>query len=137
FVVDPLAAVDLRPLTSTLERKEILLHGADYDLRLLRRDLELNPKRVFDTVLAARLLGIRDFGLVALLKRYFDVELGKHSQKEDWGRRPLPAKMLEYALNDVHYLLSLADRLETQLRKLGRLEWLSQSCQRSIEQPAL
>jgi ribonuclease D len=137
FIVDPLADVDLAPLTTALEQKEIVLHGADYDLRLLRRDLNLNARRIFDTVLAARLLGIREFGLAALVKRYFGVELGKHSQKENWGRRPLPEKMQVYAINDVHYLLPLADRLEAQLNERSWVDWLSQSCRRAIEQAAI
>ena len=114
-----------------------MLHGADYDLRLLRRGLNFTACRIFDTAIAARLLGLREFGLAALIKRYFGVELGKHSQKENWGRRPLPGKMLAYAINDVHYLLPLADRLETQLRERGRIDWLRQSCQRAIEQAAV
>jgi ribonuclease D len=137
FVVDPLADIDLSSLRTALEQKEIVLHGADYDLRLLRRDLNLSARRIFDTVLGARLLGIREFGLAALVERYFGVQLGKHSQKANWGRRPLPEKMLAYAINDVHYLLPLADRLEGQLRERGRIDWLWQSCQRAIEQAAV
>src|SRR5437762_2979023 len=129
--------IDLAPLTAALEQKEIVLHGADYDLRLLRRGLNFTACRIFDTAIAARLLGLREFGLAALIKRYFGVELGKHSQKENWGRRPLPGKMLAYAINDVHYLLPLADRLESQLREHGRIDWLRQSCQRAIEQAAI
>ena len=129
--------IDLAPLTAALKQKEIVLHGADYDLRLLRRGLNFTACRIFDTAIAARLLGLREFGLAALIKRYFGVELGKHSQKENWGRRPLPGKMLAYAINDVHYLLPLADRLETQLRERGRIDWLRQSCQRAIEQAAV
>jgi ribonuclease D len=137
FIVDPLASVDLTPLATALEQKEIVLHGGDYDLRLLRRDLNLAARRIFDTALAARLLGIREFGLAALVKRHFGVELGKHSQKADWGRRPLSENMLAYAINDVHYLLPLADLLESQLRERGRIEWLWQSCQRALEQAAV
>src|SRR5205823_2501888 len=61
FLVDPLVENDLAPLADTLARKEIVLHGADYDLRLLRRALNFQPARLFDTVIAARLLGIREF----------------------------------------------------------------------------
>src|SRR5947199_5294172 len=96
YIVDPLVDLDLAPLRGSLEAREIVLHGADYDLRLLRRDLKLNARRIFDTVVAARLLGIREFGLAALVKRYFGVELGKHSQKANWRSRPLPEKMLYY-----------------------------------------
>ena len=137
YVVDPLANVDLEPLCAALERKEIVLHGADFDLRLLRRGLNFSARRIFDTVIAARLLGIREFSLAALVKRYFGVELGKGSQKANWGRRPLSARMIEYAINDTHYLLLLADCLESQLRERDQLDWLRQSCQRAIEQAAV
>jgi ribonuclease D len=137
YIVDPLAAVDLSPLRAVLERKKIVLHGADFDLRLLRRGLNLVAHRIFDTVIAARLLGIREFSLAALVKRYFGVELGKGSQKANWAQRPLSARMIEYAINDTHYLLPLAERLGSQLRECDRLDWLRQSCQRAIEQAAL
>ncbi len=137
YVVYPLANVDLEPLCAALERKEIVLHGADFDLRLLRRGLNFSARRIFDTVIAARLLGIREFSLAALVKRYFGVELGKGSQKANWGRRPLSARMIEYAINDTHYLLLLADCLESQLRERDQLDWLRQSCQRAIEQAAV
>src|SRR5262249_40307846 len=134
YVVDPLADVDLSPLSRVLEEKEIVLHGADYDLRLLRRGLDFGARRIFDTVIAARLLGIREFSLAALVKRYYDVGLGKGSQKANWAQRPLSARMLAYAVNDTHYLLPLADCLESQLRERDRLEWMRQSCLRAIEQ---
>ena len=137
YIVDPLADVDLAPLCAALERKEIVLHGADFDLRLLRRGLNFTAQRIFDTMLAARLLGIREFSLAALVKRYFGVELGKGSQKANWARRPLSARMLEYAMNDTHYLLPLVERLESQLKQFDRMDWLRQSCQRAVEQAAV
>ncbi len=137
YIVDPLADVDLAPLCAALEPREVVLHGADFDLRLLRRGLNFAARRIFDTVIAARLLGIREFSLTALVKRHFGVELGKSSQKANWARRPLPTRMLEYAMNDTHYLLPLADCFESQLRERDRLEWLRQSCQRAIEQAAV
>src|SRR5256885_2293626 len=79
FIVDPLADVDLAPLREALGEKELVLHGADYDLRLLRRNLDFVPKRIFDTVIAARMLGAREFSYAALVKRYFEVELAKGS----------------------------------------------------------
>ena len=137
FIVDPLADLDLEPLRMALEQREIVLHGADYDLRMLRRGLNFVANRIFDTVIAARLLGIREFSLAALVKRYFGIELPKGSQKANWAQRPLPARMGEYAINDVHYLLPLAEELETELDRYGRLDWLRQSCQRAIEQAAV
>jgi ribonuclease D len=137
FMVDPLANTDLEPLRRALEAKEIVLHGADYDLRMLRRGLNLVASRIFDTLIAARLLGIREFSLAALLKRYFGLTLLKGSQKANWAQRPLPARMAEYAINDVHYLLPLAEKLEAELDRYGRRDWLRQSCQRAIEQAAV
>jgi len=104
---------------------------------MLRRGLNLAASRIFDTLVAARLLGIREFSLAALVKRYFDLELLKGSQKANWGQRPLPARMAEYAINDVHYLLALAEKLEAELDRCERRDWLRQSCQRAIEQAAL
>jgi ribonuclease D len=137
FMVDPLANLDLEPLRRALESTEIVLHGADYDLRMLRRGLKFTAQKIFDTMIAARLLGIREFSLVALLKRYFGLELPKGSQKADWAKRPLPIRMAEYAINDVRYLLPLAEKFEAELDRYQRRDWLRQSCQRAIEQAAV
>jgi ribonuclease D len=137
FIVDPLADFDLEPLRLVLEAREIVLHGADYDLRMLRRGLNLVARKLFDTMIAARLLGIREFSLAALVKRYFGFTLLKGSQKANWAQRPLPARMAEYAINDVRYLLPLAEKLEAELDRCERRDWLRQSCQRAIEQAAV
>ena len=137
FIVDPLAGLDLEPLRQALESREIVLHGADYDLRMLQRGLNFTAHTIFDTLIAARLLGIREFSLAALVKRYFGLELPKGSQKANWAKRPLPARMAEYAINDVHYLLALAEKLEAELDACERRDWLCQSCRRAIEQAAV
>jgi len=137
YVVDPLADLGFAPLSALLENKEIVLHGADYDLRLLRRAFDFKPNRIFDTVIAARLLGIREFSLAALLRQHFGIELAKGSQKANWAQRPLSARMVEYAINDTRYLLPLAELLETELKKVHRFDWFEQSCQRAIEQAAV
>ena len=136
-IVDPLADVDLAPLCDALASKEIVLHGADYDLRLLRRNLNFAPQRIFDTALASRLIGIREFSLAALVERYFQIELAKGSQKANWAQRPLSARMAEYAINDTRYLLPLAEQLEKELNSRNRMEWFRQSCQRALEQAAI
>ena len=133
FIVDPLSDLDLEPLRHALEPREIVLHGSDYDLRMLRRGLHFMATRIFDTVIAARLLGIREFSLGALVKRFFGVELHKHSQKANWAVRPLPPRMTKYALDDVRYLLPLASKLEEQLERFWRRDWFRQSCDRAIE----
>ena len=81
--------------------------------------------------------GIREFSLAALVKRYFDVELAKGSQKANWAQRPLSAKMAEYASNDTRYLLPLAECLEKELELHGRMDWFRQSCQRALEFAAI
>jgi ribonuclease D len=136
-IVDPLAGLDLEPLRQALEPREIVLHGADYDLRMLQRGLNFTAHTIFDTLIAARLLGIREFSLAALVKRYFDLELPKGSQKANWAKRPLPPRMAEYAINDVRYLLTLAEKLEAELDACQRRDWLRQSCRRAIEQAAV
>jgi ribonuclease D len=136
-IVDPLAGLDLEPLRRALESREIVLHGSDYDLRMLRRGLNFIAHKIFDTLIAARLLGIREFSLAALVKRYFGLELPKGSQKANWAKRPLPARMAEYAINDARYLLPLAEKLEAELDSYQRRDWLRQSCQRAIEQAAM
>jgi ribonuclease D len=137
FLLDPLAENDLSALANALSRKEIVLHGADYDLRLLRRALDFRPTRVFDTVIAARLLAVREFSYAALVEKYFEIELAKGSQKANWALRPLSEKMEEYARNDTHYLLALAEKLEKQLIERDRLEWFQQSCERAIVSAAI
>lgn len=137
YLVDSLAELDLAPLAAALARKELVLQGADYDLRLLRRYIAFGATRIFDTVIAARLLGIREFSLQSLVQRYFGVALTKGSQKANWARRPLPREMAEYAKNDVRYLLPMAEKMAAELRERDRWEWFQQSCQRMIETTAI
>ncbi len=134
LLVDPLARVDLQPLCDVLAEKEIVLQGMDFDLRLLRRTYQLPVRKVFDTVIAARMLGLREFSYAALVQKYFGIALPKGSQKANWARRPLPRGMEAYAKNDTHYLLPLAAEMEQQMKALGRMDWFRQSCQRALEQ---
>src|SRR5437762_10419186 len=137
YLIDPLADFDLAPLAHALTEREIVLQGADFDLRLLRRSLNFVATRIFDTVIAARLLGIREFSFSALVERFFGIVLSKGSQKANWAQRPLPRHMAEYAMNDTRYLLPLAEKLEAGLRERGRLDWFRQSCERALEQAAI
>lgn len=132
-LVDPLAGLDLQPLLDVMTSRKMVLHGADYDLRILREFGRFEPVELFDTSLAARLLGRKELGLAALVENSFGVQLCKASQKANWGLRPLSPRMVEYALNDVRYLLELAARLEEELRALDRISWLEESCERLVE----
>ncbi len=131
-LVDPLAKIDLDPLLDALNAHELIMHGADYDLRLLRKHHEFVPSAIFDTMLAARLLGERQFGLSSLAEKFLGVKLDKGSQKADWARRPLTERMEKYARNDTHYLKALSDKLKLELQQKGRLPWHQESCGRLI-----
>lgn len=137
LLIDPLAGFSLDPLFASFAGKELIIHGADYDLRLLRRVGFASPSSVFDTMIAARLCGIAEFSLAALIKKYFNVELTKASQKANWARRPLSPQMAEYAVKDTHYLLEIVAILEAQLGQLGRLEWFRQACEKAIAASAI
>jgi ribonuclease D len=102
---------------------EIVFHDADYDLRLLHQDYAWNVRNIFDTRVAAQLLGLRAFGLAALLDKYFGVKLDKKHQRADWSMRPLPQGMLDYAAQDTIHLLQLRDRLKEELENAGRWDW--------------
>ena len=111
WIVDPLAGLDLTPLLALLEGRELLIHGCDYDLRLLFRSYQMRPSRVFDTMLAAQLLGREQIGLAALVETACGVALSKHGQRADWSRRPLTENLLDYAKDDTRYLHPLAAAL--------------------------
>jgi ribonuclease D len=132
-LLDPLADVPLQDFIRAANDKHVVFHGADYDLRLLNRHGDFAPVRLFDTMLAARLVGESHVGLAALVKKYFDVELCKASQKANWAQRPLSSQMLDYALSDVQYLLELEDILTARLIELGRMQWLEESVARLQE----
>jgi ribonuclease D len=134
FLIDPLAGMDLTPLWKSWEGKELVFHGADYDLRLLRRAGGPRPDRVFDTMLAARLCGLAEFSYAALMEKYFQVPIAKASQKANWARRPLSPQMIEYAMNDTRHLGALRDLLDKELDRLQRRAWFEQLCERAIRQ---
>lgn len=133
FVIDPLAKLDLKPLVEALGTKPLLLHGADFDVRMLRRFWGLEPTEIFDTMLAAQLLGYEKQGLADLGLKHCGVVLPKAGQKADWSRRPLDRELLVYAANDTHYLKTISDNMKEELTALGRLEWHSQTCARLLK----
>lgn len=124
-ILDPLPIGKPAGLGRLLEdpKVEIVFHDADYDLRLLYQDYGWQVRTIFDTRIAAQLLGIKAFGLAALLERYFGVKLDKKHQRADWSLRPLTQGMLDYAAQDTIHLLELRDRLKEDLERAGRWEW--------------
>jgi ribonuclease D len=133
YLVDVLApGLKLEPLWKVLSKKHLIMHGSDFDLRLLHDLCRFRPQSLFDTMLAAQLLGLPRIGLASLLDQHFGVALDKDGQKANWSRRPLTPKLLNYAALDVWHLPALRDILLRELKKLGRLEWLEQQCRAQI-----
>jgi len=96
--------------------------------------MDFRPGReVFDTMIAAQLLGMEQIGLAALIERFFGIAIGKEGQKSDWSRRPLSEKQLCYAVNDTRFLDQLAGRLSHELSERGRVDWHSESCRAMVE----
>lgn len=130
LVIDPLKVKDLSLLHPLFAdgRIQKVLHGADYDVRSLHRDFGIRIHNLFDTQIACRFLGYHGTGLEAVLQARFGICLNKKYQKKDWSRRPLPDTMVAYAVQDVLYLLSLADTLTAELKRLGRMAWVREEC---------
>jgi ribonuclease D len=134
FLIDPLAQLELSGFLDALADKRLVLHGGDYDLRMLRVSFGFRPRAdVFDTMIAAQLLGIEQIGLAALIEKYFTLTIGKEGQKSDWSRRPLSEKQLDYAVNDTRFLEPLAERLAGELNERGRTEWQKESCRAMVD----
>ena len=133
FMVDVLAGLKLDGLWSRLKEKHLLMHGSDFDIRLLHDFCEFRPKSMFDTMLAAQLVNRPRVGLASLLEDHFAVKLSKESKKANWSKRPLTKKMLDYAALDVWHLPALRDILMRDLKKLKRTDWLRQQCEAQIE----
>ncbi|HEX4421660.1 MAG TPA: HRDC domain-containing protein [Kofleriaceae bacterium] len=125
WLVDPLALRDLSPLAPILWEASVLkvVHGGDNDVSSMRRDFGFRFRTMFDTSIAARMLGDQEVGLQALVRNELGVELSKGSQRDDWSKRPLTAKQEAYALADVEHLMALAARLTQRLAAAGRTEW--------------
>jgi ribonuclease D len=133
YIVDPLSGLELTDFLRALAEKPLILHGGDYDLRMLRASMGFRPRgEIFDTMIAAQLLGIEQIGLAALIQRFFGVVIGKGGQKSDWSRRPLSENQLRYAVNDTRFLEQLAHLLRDQLSERRRVEWHMESCQAMV-----
>ncbi len=130
WLIDPLAVRDLTALGPLMADPGVVkvLHGADYDVTTLKRDFGFAFAGLFDTMIAARYLGMPEIGLQAVAKAELGAVLSKDSQKDDWSRRPLTPRQEAYAAADVEHLLALRARLEANLREKGRLEWVREEC---------
>lgn len=121
YLVDPLR-VDITPLGALFanQDQEKVFHAASYDILCLKRDYGFTFANIFDTMIAARLLGWKHHGLAAILEERFGVRVDKRLQRYNWGLRPLPVAALEYARSDTHYLLPLRELQIRELQACGK-----------------
>ena len=134
YLVDPLVLDDLSPLAPLFENPDIekVFHAAEYDLLCLKRDFGFHFANLFDTMVAARILGRSGVGLGSMLEEAFGVHLDKRFQRANWGQRPLPPYLMDYARLDTHYLIQLRNRLlpelqQRQLLALAQEDFLRQA----------
>lgn len=130
YIVDPLAIGDVSALGPLLGDRSIVkvLHGADYDIVCLRRDFGFQIRGLFDTLIAAQLLGLERIGLADLLGQFFGLDIDKQFQRHNWALRPLRGEHLDYARGDTHFLLALREILLRRLRSVGRLRHMTEEC---------
>lgn len=131
FVIDPLSCPDISPLAPLFADPSVrkIFHGADYDVRSLHRDFGIDIVNLFDTMIACQFLGEAEFGLAAVLRKRFGVELDKRFQKADWSRRPIPSDMMDYAVKDTSLLIPLYLQLEKELLEKKRFDWVMEECE--------
>lgn len=124
YLVDPLEVQDLSALAPFFANPAVekIFHAAEYDILCLKRDHHFVFVNLFDTMVAARILGWKSVGLANILQERFGVTLNKKFQRADWGHRPLSDEQLDYAREDTHYLLALRDVQLAELERLHRLE---------------
>lgn len=135
YLVDPLVLGDLSSLAPIFANPNVekVFHAAEYDLICLERDFGFSFANIFDTMVAARILGWQKVGLASILKLHYGVNVNKRHQRANWGRRPLPDQLLTYAQLDTHYLISLRNKLFYELEESGRLPLALEDFERACE----
>lgn len=132
-VIDPFPLGSVRRFWEAIVEGnvETVVHAGRVDLQFCRDATGRCPSRIFDVQIAAGFTG-QDYpaGLANILQKYLRVNVTKHETRTDWRRRPLSDRQVDYALNDVRYLLGVRDRLETELKALGRYEWFIEEVDR-------
>lgn len=134
YILDPLTLDtidDLAPMMSDPSVEKVF-HAASYDFYCLRRDYGFSFRNIFDTHIAAQLLGYEFLGLSALMEELLGIHHSKRRQRDDWSRRPLGSEQLEYAAMDTHHLLPLRDRLAKELKEKGRRSWANEEFETSV-----
>lgn len=124
FIVDPIAFKDISALGPLFADPKIekLFHAGEYDVLCLKRDYGFTFANLYDTMIAARILGTKELGLAAAIERHFGIVISKKLQRADWGKRPLTHEMIRYAQGDTHFLMRLADIQKKLLLEKGRMD---------------
>jgi ribonuclease D len=132
YLIDCMAGLDLTRLAAIFADPyvEKIFHASEYDILCMKRDFDMKFSHLFDTMQAARILGIEKLGLSNLLEDLFAIDQGKSFQKANWSKRPLTPAMMEYARMDTHYLFKLRDHLEPLLKEKGLLDLAAEDFQR-------
>lgn len=135
LLVDPLAELDLSGLGALLADpgRRVVLHAAENDVILMQHEYGWRIADLFDTQVAAFVLGVKPYSLAGILEARFGVKLDKGQQRSDWARRPLAEKQLAYATDDTHYLLDLANDLALRAEEVGRMDEIEFECRRIAE----
>lgn len=137
YCADPMGAVDLDCFWRDLMDCQWVVHSARQDIEVLYQTSNRMPRTLFDTQIAAALSGLTpQLGYAGLVQELFGVELAKSHTRADWSRRPLPSAVLEYAAEDVEYLLPAYEMLGERLSQLGRLRWAEEDSA-ALLKPAL
>ncbi len=135
-IIDPFTIKDLKAITPLLENEKIvkLFHAGSQDIEILFRETGVLPRPVFDTQIAATLLGYtQQIGYAPLVSSECNVQLRKMESFTDWSRRPLSASQLDYAADDVVYLPPMYEKMQGRLAEKSRLAWLEQDFGRLVD----
>lgn len=134
FLFDPPALGDMTALAEVIGDEEYVLHAASQDLACLR-EVGIDPSRIFDTELSARLLGMERVGLGPVVESLLGIHLAKEHSAADWSTRPLPEPWLTYAALDVELLVDLRDEIEKLLLETDKLAWAHEEFVATLKRP--
>ena len=140
FLIDATVIDDFTPLIELLADQRIakIVHGGGEDLEVIRTHLEIAPSNMFDTQLAACVVGYGwSIGYAPLVQACFGIELSKEERRSDWLARPLSPSQIQYCLQDVAYLIELHGLLSNEIERLERLSWFHEEMRDLLNREAV
>lgn len=135
YIIDPLPLDDLTPLGRIFKNPEIekVFHASEYDILIMHDDFNFEFRNLFDTMLAAQILGKKKLGLDTLMEEIVGIQVNKRYQRANWGKRPLSNDMLQYAQMDTHYLIKIRQTLAEELEDKGLTSIASEDFKRACQ----